>query len=116
VGGAPQGNTNLLSTKPVPAGAPVVAVHDGLLVETRTRLKRPREIAGIKPLPEQPVASARLIARWPDGRVQPLVWLYKFDPKFAHVFTFREPLTLPAGTVVESSAPLRYRLETLRAP
>ncbi len=64
------------------------------------------------PLPGTVVNSARLIARLPDGKIEPLVWLYRYDPRLDPVFTFREPLNLPVGTMVESSSPLRFALET----
>jgi len=55
---------------------------------------------------------ARIVANLPDGRVEPLLWLYRFDPKWRRTFVFREPLNLPKGTVIASSTPLRFLLET----
>ncbi len=46
-------------------------------------------MAGMSPLTNTAVDSARLIAKLPDGRIEPLVWLYHFDPKYRHSFTFR---------------------------
>ncbi len=112
IGGAPQGDARLL---PKSEAHTTDSQHlagrslDGgtpLLLETAVRA------VGIRPEPLQPIASARIIATLPDGRVEPLVWLYRFDPKWQRTFVFREPLNLPKGTRVESSAPLRFRLET----
>jgi hypothetical protein len=117
VGGAPKGNPSLLPPAPKPSAAerqPVL--RDAITVETRTQLAAPLRIYGIRPIPTARVESTRVLARWPDGRVEPLVWLYRYDPNFAHVFVFQKPLSLPAGTVVESSQPLRYALETSTAP
>jgi mono/diheme cytochrome c family protein len=112
VGGAPQGEPALLpkeSTSPPPPKAD--ALTDALAVFTSTTLGKPLKLAGIKPGPDSPVNSARITARLPDGRIQPLVWLYHYDPKWARTFRFREPISLPAGTTIEANAPLRYTLE-----
>ena len=115
VGGAPQGNPALLPKRTIAstwgsAGEP--RLRDALTVITRSELSKSLVLAGIRPLPETKVKSARVIARLPDGMIKPLVWLYGFDAKCNQVFRFREPIELPAGTVVESSAPLRFVLET----
>ena len=122
IGGAPEGNPALLPTdllpkeqmKPESASAP--PVKDALTIQTRMQLKEPLKVAGIRPLTNDMVDSSRVIARYPDGRIEPMVWLYRFDPKFPRTFTFRKPLIMPAGTIVESSTPLRFALETFTAP
>ena len=111
VGGAPQGDPRLLPKEPAhPPASSVPTLRDGPIVQTRLRLARPLQIIGIRPLPETPVESARLTARLPSGEIAPLVWLYQFDPKFSRLFTFRDPLLAPAGTIIESSASLRFEL------
>ncbi|HEX5481168.1 MAG TPA: cytochrome c [Terriglobia bacterium] len=114
VGGAPQGETAFLPKRnPDPAPpAPRVRLTDSLAVFTRTKLRHPLELAGIKPQPGKLVHSNQIIARLPDGSIQPLLWLYDYDPKWKRVFRFRHPLALPAGTLIEASTPLRYSLET----
>lgn len=114
VGGAPQGDPAFLPKRnPDPAPtAPRVRVADSLAVFTRTELRRPFELAGIRPQPGKLVHSDRIIARLPDGSIEPLLWLYDYDPKWKRVFCFRNPLALPAGTLIEASTPLRYSLET----
>jgi hypothetical protein len=49
--------------------------------------------------------SIRLVAERPDGTVEPLIWFYRYDPKFARTYYFRKPLKLPAGTRIVSSVP-----------
>jgi hypothetical protein len=113
VGGAPEGDPATLpqNTAPDPKKE-TPALRDALLVDGSTRLAAGLVLAGIRPAPSTPVASARIIANLPDGRKQPLLWLFQFDPKWKQVFRFRAPLELPAGTVVTSDAPLRFALET----
>jgi hypothetical protein len=111
VGGAPEGDPKLLPKEP---GAAVAVegrrLRQGPIIEGQLRLSRPISIAGIRPLPTAAVENARLTALLPSGEIVPLVWLYGFDRKSVQEFTFREPLEAPAGTVVESSAPVRFAL------
>jgi hypothetical protein len=55
---------------------------------------------GSSGLPDVPKAtSMQIIAALPNGSVEPLVWLYEYQDSFPHVFEFRRPLQLPAGSV-----------------
>ncbi len=115
IGGAPSGDPTLLHTQThgKPAAAPVT-LADVLTVTNRATLQEPIKAAGIRPLAAATIESARITAHLPDGRIQPLVWLYRFNPKWNQTFRFREPIALPAGTVLESSAPLRFTLQQIR--
>src|SRR5947209_2354394 len=64
--------------------------------------------------PCRPGAQLKVTARLPGGEVLPLLWLYQFDGASKRTFTFRSPLDLPVGTVIESSYPLRFVLQTHR--
>ena len=117
VGGAPQGDATLLArdhqlAQPASRGS----LSDALLVSTGTVLQKPLTVAGIRPRCETLIDSARITARLPDGRIEPLVWLYRYDPRWDKVFQFRRALRLPRGTIIEASSPVRYYLETIRAP
>jgi hypothetical protein len=112
IGGAPQGNPALLPKQAASSKrSATIPVKDGVVMETRGELKEPLQAAGVRPLADQVVESTRIVAKLPDGRIEPLVWLYRFDPKLGRTFTFRRPLELPSGTVIESSAPLRFAVE-----
>jgi hypothetical protein len=43
-------------------------------------------------------------ARFPDGRVETLLSVPKYDFNWQTTYVLREPLELPAGTVLESDA------------
>lgn len=115
IGGAPQGDPTLAPKPDGPntAGHPEPKLRDLQTVTTRTTLEESVSLAGIRPLPAAMVNSSRITARLPDGRIQPLVWLYQFSERSNKVFCFRSPLALPAGTLIESSEPLRFALEGL---
>ena len=114
IGGAPQGDPALLPKKTASPNDDLAtpAVIDVASISTRSALKTSIRALGIRPQADKTIESARIIAQLPDGRLEPLVWLYHFDPKSHGTFLFREPLNLPAGTVVQSSAPLTFVLET----
>jgi hypothetical protein len=113
VGGAPQGDPVLLPKTPVTTAAKTPVLKDVLAVASRTTLNKSLRVAGIRPMTTKVIPSARITARLPDGRIEPLVWLYRFDPQTKLTFQFRRPLTLPPGTIVESSTPLAFALEAL---
>src|SRR5258708_34212668 len=45
-------------------------------------------------------ASIKILARLPDGSVQPLLWLKNYDARYPHPFLLRKPLSLPPCTVI----------------
>ena len=113
IGGSPQGNPDLLpKDKPERASIQPPTLDDALLVQTRSTLPRPVELAGIRPLAKGIVSSARIVADLPDGRIEPLVWLFQYDPKWPQIFRLREPLVLPKGTVIEADSPVQFALES----
>ncbi len=123
IGGAPEGNP-LLRPKALvqSAGWKSPRLEDAVTIVTRGELQARLRVVGIRPITDSMIPSARLVAQLPDGRIQPLLWLYRFgaksfdsksiDPRLHNAFTFRKPLDLPKGTIVQSSAPLRFALET----
>jgi len=63
-------------------------------------LKHELKLGGLLPVTVAPNASLRITASFPDGRLEPLLWLENYKPQFGHAFMFRTPLMLPAGTVI----------------
>lgn len=112
IGGAPKGDPQLLEKNP-----PVIAQHsaglltDGPTVSSRMVLQSPIRLSGIRPLTDKLVTSIRITASLPDGREEPLLWLFRYDPRYAHNFTFRDDVLLPEKTVVQSSSPLSFVLQ-----
>ena len=113
VGGAPEGDPAPLPPRnPAEDEAREESPRPSLAVSTRAVLTKPLTVVGIKPDPKEVVGSTRIVARLPSGRIEPLLWLYHYDPRWRRVFRFREPLALPRGTVIESSSPLRFALQS----
>jgi prepilin-type processing-associated H-X9-DG protein len=114
VGGSPKGDPAFL-----PVSAPAVntqpEMQDALIVTNRLRLAKPLQVAGIRPIMDGKVDSARIVASFADGHVEPLLWLYQYDSAGNKVFAFRQPVLLPRGTVVEGSEPITFALEVVHA-
>jgi len=76
----------------------------GIVVRGAVTLAHSTTIDGILPehVPDSPI---QIVAALPDGRIEPLVWLYEYRNAFRHPFLFRRPLTLPAGTAIRGVPP-----------
>ena len=56
----------------------------------------------------------RVEARQPDGAVVPLLSIERYDAQWAEKYRLRDPLRLPAGTVIHASRPAAW-LDVVRA-
>jgi hypothetical protein len=68
-------------------------------------LSRPFTLDGLWPekIPEK--GSFQITAEYPDGNVEPLLWLQDYKLQFGHPFLFRTPRNLPARTVIRGIPP-----------
>ena len=115
IGGAPEGSKLLLPAPPVQTAARAAKLGgETIAVKDRLLLSRDFSVAALSPEPSTGrVESAQIVAKLPDGEILPLLWLYRYEPKWERRFRLRSPIALPKGTVVESSAPVSFRLEAL---
>jgi hypothetical protein len=72
----------------------------GIIVRGGSTLRQPMILDGVLPQSIPQRRSLQIVAALPDGRVEPLVWLYEYRNAYRHPFLFRRPLPLPAGTVI----------------
>jgi hypothetical protein len=65
------------------------------------------EVLAITPLASSAGDSVDIVARRPDGSMEPLVVIPQFDPGYPVTYRFRNPVPLPATTLlnVRSSSP-----------
>ena len=70
------------------------------------KLKQAVTIAAIRPDKFPEGVSIRLIAENPDGTVEPLIWLYKYAPRFGRTYSFKVPLRFRAGTLFRMEPPI----------
>jgi hypothetical protein len=100
-GGVPEGDPADLETNPkLPEPAPALPTTGELVVSGDFRLTREFTLDGIVPLSVPDQQSMQIVATLPDGRVEPLLWLYEYKSKFAHPFLLQTPLKLPKGTLI----------------
>jgi len=69
------------------------------------KLSKPFRLDGLFPSAMPPDASFQITAEFPDGRIEPLLWIDGYKPQFAHAFLFRAPIELPAGTIIDGIPP-----------
>jgi hypothetical protein len=102
-GGAPEGDPKFLPELPrFPGGAaPAAGMRHFEAVRGALVLKEGLTLTAIAPRGMAKGASIRVIARRPDTSIEPLLWIYDFNPKFARTYVFRTPVELPAGTQIE---------------
>jgi hypothetical protein len=101
VGGVPEGDPDDLEKDPkIPEAAPPISLKGGIEVSGDLRLTKDFTVDGILPRSVPDQQSFQVTATLPDGRVEPLLWLYEYKSLFAHPFLFRTPLSLPRGTVI----------------
>ena len=123
---APRGNNRrMLPETPVkfepPPTAPATLPRGSLVVAHDQVVAEDFVVDGVVPDGVRRSESMKVTAVRPDGSVEPLVWLYEYDPRFRHAFLFRKPVTLPRGTIIRGvRAPARITLlpvvEPGRAP
>lgn len=107
-GGAPEGEPKYLPPSPrladwqdpvAPKGTTEVALSDG------GKLPASSQVVAIRAKSLKPGASAQVVAVRPDSSVEPLIWIYNFNPTFARTYYYASPLSLPAGTRIEMNPP-----------
>jgi hypothetical protein len=111
-GGMLKGNNP--NVRPDPPKFDKVAVdavsRTGIVIRGSQALPRSMTVDGIVPEQVPDRTSLQMVAALPDGRLEPLVWLYEYRAAYRHPFLFRRPLSLPAGTIIRGlpdSASLR---------
>jgi hypothetical protein len=107
-GGAPKGDDIYLPRVPVfPAVSKSTRPTRGITVTGEATLTHKITATGIVPQEMAAGASMQVIARLPDGSVQNLFWLHNTRREWDRAFYFRQPMTLPKGTLlaVHSSVP-----------
>jgi hypothetical protein len=115
-GGAPEGDEKDIPPAPKFDPPAASAVHAApVSVKGDKTLDRAVVLDGLMPARIPDHASFQVVAELPDGSVTPLVWFYEYKAKFAHAFLFREPIELPACTVIRG-VPATAAIDLLTLP
>jgi len=76
-----------------------------IVVSGEFKLSKPFTLDGLLPVAVSADTSLQIIAEFPDGRVEPLLWLDGYKAQFSHPFLFREPIQLTVGTIISGIPP-----------
>jgi hypothetical protein len=107
-GGAPEGDPKYLPARPKPAawqdppapkGSSEVVLADG------AKLASSSKVLAIRAQNLKVGATVQIIAIRPDSSIEPLLWIYKYNPAFHRTYYYAAPIALPAGTRIEMSPP-----------
>ena len=111
-GGEPEGNPMHMPPVPEFKSDTVetrlhLRLHPGerrLTFRGTTPLKHSLKAIGIRAdsIPDQ---GLRAVARRPNGAIEPLIWIEKFNPDDKRTYYVRHSLHLPAGTSIEIEPP-----------
>ena len=97
-GGAPEGEPQNLPKPPAFAVAPERPGKGGVAVDDELTLKAALTVTGVRVRDTKEGATFMAVAERPDGTTEPLVWIYKYQIKFARAYWYMAPLKLAAGT------------------
>ena len=79
----------------IPAGDKDYKIHDQFTVHT------PVTLEGIIPHAHLLCQEIKVVATLPDGTVQPLIWIPKWDWSWQEQYQYVHPLSIPTGTRVD---------------
>jgi hypothetical protein len=105
-GGAPEGDPKYLPSRPkltawqdppAPKGSSEIVVADG------AKLAASSKVLAIRAKSLKAGATVQIVAIRPDSSVEPLLWIYQYNPAFHRTYYDASSLTLPAGTKIEMS-------------
>jgi hypothetical protein len=80
-------------------------VSGEIVVKGDFKLTKRFVLDGLYPTNVPRDGSFQIFAEFPDGRIEPVLWLDGYTQQFAHVFLLRTPLELPIGTVITGIPP-----------
>jgi hypothetical protein len=106
-GGAPEGDPALMPKAPdvQPPSRRKLPRGSEIVVENRLTLLASIQLEAISAKTLAAGKSVQVVAELPDGTVDPLIWIYNYNPTFARSYILKTPLTLPAGTRIVCSPP-----------
>lgn len=107
-GGAPEGEPKFLPMVPKRSDwmdAPKPEGSSAVAVSGETKLDAAERVVAVRVKDLKKGASVQIIAARPDGSVEPLLWIYQYNPDFSRTYYYKQAIPLPAGTQIEMSPP-----------
>jgi hypothetical protein len=102
-GGMPEGNANHMPAAPeIKAEKPSrPASHGRMTVDGGRVIQHAIQAVGIEAVRVPSSGEMQVIAQTPDGAIEPLIWIEKFNPDYNKTYYFSKALRFPAGTRIE---------------
>jgi len=113
-GGAPEGDPKYLPDRPIFKDPSKTRLIQGLAVAGTHRLNSRISVTTVRPEGVSAGGSLKAVAVLPDGRIEPLIWIYNYQPKWPRNYMLRNPLLLPAGTTVQVTGSGKLVIATVR--
>jgi hypothetical protein len=105
-GGVPEGEEkDLLPPPAVTEASAAKPPKNGLVAASDLTLKKKLVLDGLWPQTVPAKTSFQITATFPDGSIEPLLWLEDYKPQYGHPFLLRTPLELPPGTIIRGVPP-----------
>jgi hypothetical protein len=105
-GGVPEGEPKDMPPPPKSLEPETFSHHKGeLSASGEFALTKAFTLDGLWPEKIAEKGSFQITAQFPDGTIQPLLWLQDYKMQFGHPFLFQTPLNLPAHTVIRGIPP-----------
>ena len=102
--GAPKGNNPKVRPEPPnfaePTKASTMPTGRVIRIQGTLTLDRAIPLAGLLPIQVPNGDSMQIVAALPDGRIEPLLWLYEYQNRYQHPFMLRRSISLPVGTTI----------------
>ena len=99
-GGAPEGDARLLPKIPPVPEERRVSPGASISVEGALTLKNAITLAAIQPQKIPDDGCLVVTATRPDGSIDPLLWLYNYNPRFPQIYWYRAERHLPPATKI----------------
>jgi hypothetical protein len=107
-GGSPEGEPKYMPPLPKPASWQDPAAPKGsseIIAADGARIASNDKVVAIRAQNLKAGASVQIVAVRPDSSVEPLLWIYKYNPAFHRTYYYVAPIALPSGTRIEMSPP-----------
>lgn len=108
-GGEPEGNPAYMPSAPdftdQAASSHEAEGDRRLRVVGNLAVKHAVSAVGVEPQLAGDHNVLQALAHYPNGEVEPLIWVEKFNPDYNKIYYFRDPLHFPAGTRIEVLPP-----------
>jgi hypothetical protein len=99
----PKGNNpNVLAKEPKRQNVATFKIPaNAIRISGDVTLSQAMTLDGLFPESVPGTSPMKIVAVLPDGGTRPLLWLYEYKDSYRHPFLFREPIELPAGSVIK---------------